>query len=68
MAAELHKTGVICIFFSAPPAAARPDFALGCLPKPCSDKALAGAIKIAEAVIEGLRLPPAPLGFELYRN
>ncbi|WP_176496309.1 response regulator [Sphingomonas sp. HMP6] len=68
-AAELQKSGVLCIFFTGnPPGGPRPDLALGCLPKPCTDKALAGAIKIAEAVIEGLPLPPTPLGLELYRR
>lgn len=67
-AAELRKSGVICIFLSGnPPEEPRPDLALGCLPKPFSDEALAGAIKIAKAVIEGLPLPTVSRDFELYR-
>ena len=66
-AAELQKRGVICIFLTGnPPAGPRPDIALGCLPKPFSDVALAGAIKIAEAFIEGAPLPQPPFGLELY--
>lgn len=66
-AAELQKRGVICIFVTGnPPRIPRPDIALGCLPKPFSDAALAAAIKIAEAVIEGSPLPKAPLDLELY--
>ena len=66
-AAELQKNGVICIFLTAnPPSGPRPDLALGCLPKPFSDLGLAGAIKIAEAVIAGLPLPKPPIGLELY--
>lgn len=66
-AAELQKRGVICIFLTGnPPSGPRPDLALGCLPKPFSDLGLAGAIKIAEAFIEGLPLPKPPLGLELY--
>ena len=66
-AAELQKRGVICIFLTGnPPGGPRPDLALGCLPKPFSDAALAAAIKIAEAVIEGSPLPKAPRDLELY--
>ena len=66
-AAELRKSGIICIFFTGnPPKPPRPDLALGCLPKPCSNQALEGAIRIAEAMIEGLPIPAAPLGLELY--
>lgn len=66
-AAELQKRGVICIFLTGnPPGGPRPDLALGCLPKPFSDIALAAAIKIAEAVIAGSPLPKAPLDLELY--
>lgn len=66
-AAELKKRGVICIFLTGnPPGGPRPDLALGCLPKPFSDVALVGAIKIAEAVIDGSPLPKAPLDLELY--
>ena len=68
-AAELQKRGVICIFLTGnPPGGPRPDLALGCLPKPFSDIALAGAIKIAEAVIDGSPLPTAPPDLELYRS
>lgn len=67
-AAELQKRGVICIFLTGnPPGGPRPDLALGCLPKPFSDVGLAGAVKIAEAVINGLPLPQPPFGLELYR-
>ncbi len=67
-AAELQKRGVICIFLTGnPPGAPRPDLALGCLPKPYSEISLAGAIKIAEAVIQGSPLPKPPRDFELYR-
>lgn len=67
-AAELQKIGVVCIFLTGnPPRGPRPDLALGCLPKPYSDKSLAGAIGIAEAVIAGLPLPTAPPDLELYR-
>ena len=67
-AAELQKRGVICIFLTGnPPGGPRPDIALGCLPKPFSDVGLAGAIKIAEAFIQGLPLPKPPLDLELYR-
>ena len=66
-AAELQKSGVICIFLTGtPPNGPRPDLALGCLPKPFSDKSLAATVKIAEAMIEGLPLPPPPFGLELY--
>lgn len=68
-AAELQKHGVICIFLTGnPPDGPRPDLALGCLPKPFSDRSLADSVKIAEAVIEGLPLPAAPPGLELYRH
>ena len=67
-AAELQKRGVICIFLTGnPPGGPRPDLALGCLPKPFSDVGLAGAVKLAEAVINGLPLPQPPFGLELYR-
>lgn len=67
-AAELQKSGVICIFLTSnPPNGPRPDVALGCLPKPFSDKSLAATVKIAEAVIEGLPLPVAPPDLQLYR-
>jgi len=67
-AAELQKRGVICIFLTGnPPGGPRPDLALGCIPKPFSDSVLAGAIRIAKAVIEGSPLPKPPLGLELYR-
>ena len=66
-AAELRKRGVVCIFLTGnPPGGPRPDLALGCLPKPFSDAGLAGAIKIAEAVIQGLPLPKPPPELELY--
>lgn len=66
-AAELQKRGVICIFLTGnPPGGPRPDLALGCLPKPFSDVALAGAIKIAEAVMKGLPRPNPPPDLELY--
>lgn len=68
-AAELQKRGVICIFLTGnPPGGPQPDLALGCLPKPFSDVGLAGAIKIAEAFIEGSPLPKPPPEFELYRH
>lgn len=67
-AAELKKRGVICIFLTDnPPGGPRPDIAIGCLPKPFSDVALAAAIRIAEAVIEGLPLPKPPPDLELYQ-
>ena len=67
-AAELRKRGVVCIFLTGnPPGGPRPDLALGCLPKPFSDAGLAGAIKIAEAVINGSPLPKPPPDLELYR-
>lgn len=66
-AAELKRLGVICIFLTGmPPDGPRPDLALGCLPKPFSDKALAEAIEVAEAVIGGFPLPKAPNDLELY--
>lgn len=66
-ASELQKRGVICILLTAnPPGGPRPDLALGCLPKPFSDVGLAGAIKIAEAFIEGSPLPMPPPELELY--
>lgn len=66
-AAELRKHGVVCIFLTGnPPKGPRPDIALGCLPKPFSDVALAGSIKIAEAFIQGLPLPKPPRDLELY--
>lgn len=68
-AAELQKRGVVCIFLTGnPPNGLSPDAALGCLPKPFSDKALAGTIKIAEAVIEGLPIPAPPPGLQLFRQ
>lgn len=68
-ATELQKNGVICIFLTAnPPNGPRPDLALGCLPKPFSDKALQGTLEIAEAVIEGSPLPAPPIGLELYHH
>lgn len=67
-AAELRKNGVVCVFLTGnPPDGPRPDLAIGCLPKPFSDKTLAATVKIAEAVIEGLPLPPPPVGLQLYR-
>lgn len=67
-AAELQKRGVICIFLTGnPPGGPRPDLALGCLPKPFSDVGLVGAIKTAEAFIQGLPLPKPPPDLELYR-
>lgn len=66
-ASALRKRGVICIFLTGnPPEGPRPDLALGCLPKPFSDKSLAGAIKIAEAFIQGAPLPKPPFDLELY--
>lgn len=68
-AAELQKRGVICIFLTGnPPGGPRPDLALGCLPKPFSDVGLTGAIKIAEAIINGSPLPKPPHDLELYRR
>ncbi len=68
-AAELQKLGVICIFLTGnPPSGPRPDLALGCLPKPFSDQSLAGTIRLAEAVIEGLPLPKPPPNLQLYRH
>jgi CheY-like chemotaxis protein len=68
-AAVLQKSGVLCIFLTGnPPGGPRPDLALGCLPKPFSDTGLIGAIKIAEAVINGLPLPATPPDLELYRD
>lgn len=67
-AAALQKRGVMCIFLTGnPPGGPRPDLALGCLPKPYTDISLAGAIKIAEAVIQGSPLPKPPRDLELYR-
>lgn len=66
-AAELRKRGVICIFLTGnPPERQRPDLALGCLSKPYTDKTLAGAISVAEAIIQGTPLPAAPPDLELY--
>lgn len=68
VAAELRKRGVICIFLTGNlPQEPRPDLALGCLPKPFPDNSLEGAIRIAEAVIQGLPPPTAPIGFGIYR-
>lgn len=68
-AAELTKSGAICIFLTGnPPNGPRPDIALGCLPKPFSDKSLAGTVKFAEAVVEGSPLPAPPIGLQLYRH
>lgn len=68
-AAELRKRGVICIFLTGnPPNGFEPEAALGCLPKPFSDKSLAGTLKVAEAFIQGLPLPPPPPGLQLYRR
>lgn len=69
VAAELHKNQVICILLTGnPPDGPRPDLALGCLPKPFSDKSLEGTIKIAEAVIEGRPLPAPPRDLRLYQH
>ena len=66
-AAELQKRGGICIFLTGnPPGESRPDLALGCLPKPFSNVGLAGAIKIAKAVIERSPLPKPPPELDLY--
>jgi len=66
-AAELQKREVICIFLTGnAPDAPRPDLALGCLAKPFSNVGLAGAIKIAKAVVEGSPLPKPPPELELY--
>lgn len=68
-AAELGKSGAVCIFLTGnPPDGPRPDLALGCLPKPFSDRTLAATVKIAEAFIEGLPLPALPIGLQLYRH
>lgn len=68
-ASELTKSGTSCIFLTGnPPDGPRPDIALGCLPKPFSDKTLAATVKIAEAFIEGLPLPALPIGLQLYRH
>lgn len=68
-AAELHKHGAVCVFLTGnPPDGPRPDLALGCLPKPFSDKTLVATVKIAEAVIEGFPLPAPPIGLQLYRH
>jgi DNA-binding response OmpR family regulator len=68
-AAELAKSGTVCVFLTGnPPDGPRPDLALGCLPKPFSDKTLAVTVKIAEAVIEGLPVPALPTGLQLYRH
>lgn len=68
-AAELTKRGVVCIFLTGnPPGGPKPELALGCLPKPFSDKVLAGALKIGEAVIQGTPLPEPPPGLQLYRR
>lgn len=68
VAAELQKSRVICILLTGnPPDGPRPDLALGCLPKPFSDKSLAGTIRVAEAAIEGKPLPDPPRDLRLYR-
>ncbi|CAN5715559.1 hypothetical protein BH09VER1_BH09VER1_56280 [soil metagenome] len=66
VAAELRKRGIICIFLTGNPPRPRPDLALGCIPKPYTDEALAGAVAAAKAVIDGEAAPIAPLGLELY--
>lgn len=68
-AAELSKRGVVCIFLTGnPPNGPKPELAIGCLPKPFSDKVLAAALKIGEAVIEGAPLPEPPPGLQLYHH
>lgn len=67
VAAELRKRGVICIFLTGnPPDHPMPDLALGCLPKPYSDDALAAAVKVAEAIRAGEEVPKPPPGLQLY--
>lgn len=68
-AAELTKHGVVCIFLTGnPPGGPRPELAIGCLPKPFSDKVLASALKIGEAVLDGTPLPDPLPGLEIYKR
>jgi CheY-like chemotaxis protein len=68
-AAELRKHGVLCIFLTGnPPNGDKADLALGCLPKPFSDRALSGTLALAEAVLAGMPLPEPPPALHLYRR
>lgn len=68
-AAELTKQGVVCVFLTGnPPSGSKADLAIGCLPKPFSDKVLANALKVGEAVIAGAPLPEPLPGLHLYQR
>lgn len=68
VAAYLRLRNISCLFLTGnPPAAPRPDLAIGCLAKPFHDDSLIAAIGMARGMIAGhgmaRRLPP---GLQLY--
>ena len=68
VAAALRRRNIACIFVSGnAPGRPQPELALGCLFKPYTDKALLGAIRVADAFNNGLARPTdTPEGLDLY--
>jgi CheY-like chemotaxis protein len=53
-AAALRERGILCFFLTGNiPSVPRPDLALGCIPKPCTDDVIQAALKIAAARLAG---------------
>lgn len=67
-AAALRERGILCFFLTGnPPAAPRPDLALGCIQKPYTDEVIQAALRIAEArLADGESVARVPRDLILY--
>ena len=68
VAAYLRLRNISCLFLTGnPPAAPRPDLAIGCLAKPFHDHSLIATLGMARGVIGGQgRTGQLPPGLQLY--